>query len=371
MTGLLARPLFAADGRDYTGEDVVLAAVGRGDWADFVAGVARRLALARRAEEASLDLGAEVEAAADRFREERDLLAAEEMEAWLDRVGLTAEAWLESLERGVLEARAGSGDESLGPGEVAPAEVTPAEVAEVIEAELIVTGALDRWSRALAGRVAVAEPAPAPAPEGAAAPSGDAPASAMPALDGPGLAAIDHERAPERLAHLAWIEREFGRFRDQLRNHEALAAHVAAHGLDYTAFELAVLRCPTLAVAREAALCVREDGMTLAAVAAEAELELEERDVILHELDEELRDRLVGAQPGDVLLPAPRAGAEEEAAGEEDEAADAPDETVELVFVRSRRPPGLDDPLVRDAAERRLLAAEVRARSYDRIRWHA
>ena len=103
--------------------------------------------------------------------------------------------------------------------------------------------------------------------------------------------------------------------------------------------------------AREAALCVREDGRDLAEVAAEADADLEEADWYLDEVDEALRDRLVGAQSGDLLGPLPLKDGHL------------------VVSVVAKHLPSAADPSVRARAERALLGSAVEREVVNRVTW--
>jgi hypothetical protein len=56
-------------------------------------------------------------------------------------------------------------------------------------------------------------------------------------------------------------------------------------------------------MAREAALCVREDGRNLGEVAADARRELRRSAMYIEEVDAALRDDFLGAQKGELLGP--------------------------------------------------------------------
>jgi len=90
MQTLLRQMVFAAGDRDYHWADVVLGAKLWGDWEDLAEEVRQGLACVKRLEDGDEELNPDlVSAAADEFRYERDLVSAQEMEAWLHRWGLT------------------------------------------------------------------------------------------------------------------------------------------------------------------------------------------------------------------------------------------------------------------------------------------
>ena len=152
MNTILSKPVFSLGERTYTWLDVVLAAIVRGDWAALETQVSLGLALVERAGEADeLPEEAEIDAAAEEFRYDRDLVTAEEMEGWLGRCGLTLEEWMEYIERLVVrQAETDPDDDSLL--ESFDAEAVGANV--IIEA--ICSGELYRFAQTLAGRAAIA-----------------------------------------------------------------------------------------------------------------------------------------------------------------------------------------------------------------------
>ena len=110
--GVLAgRSLFTVAGRTYAWEDVLLAAELRGELGELERQASQGLACLRRLEaqpdrQRSETLPAEtLRAAATVFRYEHNLLAAEELEAWLDARGLSIADWNGYLRRLVLRER--------------------------------------------------------------------------------------------------------------------------------------------------------------------------------------------------------------------------------------------------------------------------
>jgi hypothetical protein len=96
---------------------------------------------------------AEVEAAAREFRYARDLITAQDAEAWLTQWGLTVETWLAYLRRFVLRHKWAEQLADI----LAQCPVSPAEVEECITAAGICAGHFDRFAQKLAARAAVYE----------------------------------------------------------------------------------------------------------------------------------------------------------------------------------------------------------------------
>jgi hypothetical protein len=251
------RPLFAVDADVYRWEDVVAFARLRGEWSDLVEDVREGLAalrdLAGRGEQPGAD---EVEAAAREFRYARGLLAGDELDAWLERRGLSHSEWRSYLERVVARMRV---------PQPARIELEQDEIDACLWPEAVCSGCLDE----LAGTLAAAS---------AVAPAG----SALEDLD-VALADFSRRAASEQL-----IAREV----EMNRLEWLRLAYEAADFADEDA-------------ASEAALCVRSDRDPLDAVAARAGVPLENRLDWLDEIDPELASRFLAAKPGDLVGPLP------------------------------------------------------------------
>ena len=106
MNMLTDRPLFAVDGEVFHWGDVVLHAQASGRWEELQSGTREGLACESHFDTIEED-GAEeaIEDAAAEFRYDRELITAEEMEAWLDARSVTPEAWMGYIRRTVLRQR--------------------------------------------------------------------------------------------------------------------------------------------------------------------------------------------------------------------------------------------------------------------------
>ena len=109
---------------------------------------------------------------------------------------------------------------------------------------------------------------------------------------------------------------------------------------------------PDRDTASEIALCVREDGADLAATATTAGLSVVDARWYLDELDERLRDHVVGAEPGELLGPLPI------------------DDAFILISVVAKDLPTEADPELRARAARALLTRTVDREVDNRVTWH-
>jgi hypothetical protein len=271
--GVTERRLFTVGGREFRWADVAE----RVDWD----------ALRQTGERPTELTDAEVEEAGARFRYERSLVAAEEMEAWLERWDLSVREW-----RDYLRGRLDGSDRA-------------AWIAAVC------SGSLERGAKELAARAAVAE----------------------------ALGEADLDSAYER-------------FLADAATPEALAQLLEANRPDWTRVDCRTLVLPDQAAAREAALCVRDDGMALAEVAAQAGVEMREHALYLEDASDELGRALLSARTGELIGPL------------------ALGDRYALVLVDAKVDPTLDDPEIlrraQEAARRRAIDREV----VNRVTWH-
>jgi len=117
--------------------------------------------------------------------------------------------------------------------------------------------------------------------------------------------------------------------------------------LSYTALQL-----PQAGMASEAALCIREDGLSLDEVAGRAGVSTLEREALLEEVEADLSKSLLSAPTGELVGPVPS------------------QDGFVLLRVNHKVPPTLDDPVIQNLLEeevpRRAIEREVR----NRVRWH-
>lgn len=315
MDAILDRVAFAAGEHTYEWRDVVESARRWGDWRALEEHVREVAACAKRAaatgERADPALVAESAAA---FRYDRELISAQDAERWLTARGLDAAAWMEHIRRNVLRRQ--WADEL--PAIVAAYPPTAAEVEALLPAEAVCTGALGRFAAKLAERAAAR--------------------AALPGPDGDDPAAVD--AAYERL-------------RATLTSPPALAACIETHRLDWLGVSCRTLIFGELDPAREAALCLRDDGRAAVEVAAESRATLRDEELRLEDVPDAVRrDALLGARPGDVIGPFPNGSGY----------------LVTVVIGKTLASP--NDPECRARAERELLRAALGDAMARHVRWH-
>lgn len=352
MDGWPARPVFSIGDARYDWADVLVAAHLRGDWAGFETQIRQGLACQRALDDD--DEGDEadphaVDAAAAEFRYARDLVSAEEAEAWLAEHGLTTETWLDYIERAVLRDEH---TEELGELiERYPA--TDDEVAALVWVDGMCSGMLASFAHALAARVVVGGPS---SPAGFVLSPSDPPPSPHSSLSGVVrrcLPGHSHEIDGDRFKRLVALEQTFQLARAATPSQNLIRRQLANHWLEWVRVGARYVILGDEQAAREIALSIREDGRGLDEVAADARVEVQDRRAYLDALPPALRDPLLTAGRGDVLGPVPLDG------------------RFAVLVVDDKVAPSLDDPDVLARATTAILDGWVEREITDRVRWHA
>ena len=318
--GVLAgRALFTVAGRTYAWEDALLSAELRGELGAVERQTRQGLAcLQRLAAEAGAVPSEAIRAAATVFRYDRNLLAGEELEAWLEARGLAVSDWNGYLRRLVLRER---WHEELDRIE-AEFAVGDEEVAAALPAEAVCTGFLRRAAERLAEDAALAE-----------------------ANDGV-------EESPDRRALIAALAQGAEAVRARVPSRQEVEREVAAHVLDWIRIEAETLELDDAEAAREAALCVRVDGRSLTDVADECGVPATALVVYLGDVDPQLRTALVSATPGELIGPVEH------------------DSGQLLLQLGAKSEPSADDPELQRRAAAVIAARAVDRELRDRVVWH-
>jgi len=318
--GVLAgRSLFTVAGRTYAWEDVLLAAELRGELGSLERQTRQGLACLLRltAEAGSVQADA-LRAAATVFRYEHNLLAAEELEAWLDARGLTPADWNGYLRRLLLRER-WAGELELIEAEFA---VLDEEVEAAVRAEAICTGFLRQSADRLAEDAA--------------------------------LAAADDavEDSADRATLIAALASHADAVRTRAPTPPEVEREVAAHALEWIRIEAETLELADAEAAREAALCVRVDGRALTDVADDCGVAATALVLYLGDADPELRVALVSASPGELVGPFERGDGHM------------------LLHLQAKAEPSAADPELERRAVAVLAARAVERELRDRVVWH-
>lgn len=343
MQQLFDRSLFSVGEASYTWKDVILFAMLSGRWRPLERTIREGLACVRRLEEDDIAEPEEaVDAFAAEFRYERDLITAEEMEAWLDARGVETSDWMEWVRRETLRT-------------LWAAQVTtflqrfPAETAEVAEAattDLLCSGKGTEFAEGLAERAAAA----AALEEAGEELEADLPGGALERVLAQ-LPELDPEETEATLTHLAGLDQALARFRELATTPELIHRELELGRLEWIRLDCRVILFPTEALAREAVLCVREDGMGVDEVAESAHAQVHEMRFYLGELDPDLQPRLLAALPQELVGPAPF------------------EEQFALFLVLDKVLPDERAPELRREIERRATARAVADQVSRRVQW--
>ena len=315
--------------------EVVCAAHFRNELQPSVAEVALGIACEEEAARWKLEADhAAIEAMVDQFRYEMDLISAEEAEAWLDSRGMTADEfqdyfnrryWRETLRDKVI------------PDRVDPSRVVP-DLFGLLQVELLLSGSFGPLAVGL-GRRLVARAA-------AEAPVGEEQVRAererfleRAGIDADGLdgwlKALN--RGHDWLLGMLEMEASYRARCETVLTPDRVSRELAAARLPLTRLEVERVEFDSADAAREAHLCVRDDGLSLEEVARESRYPFERIDLLAEDLPEEQRQKLLCAGIGEVQEPAPEGG------------------VFHLSRVLKKTEPTLEDAPVRERIERRIL----------------
>lgn len=331
---LLATPILTVERAELSGRDLVAAGVVSGRWRQFEADLVAGLA-ARDAEPVGR---ADGDAALREFRYARRLISGEDFRRWLARRELGLADVRAALEREIARRGMPAGGREVERGRALAA----------LPAEAVCSGVLRDCGWWLADRLLTPPRASAAADADRLL---DLAARERELLAPSALDEPDEVRS-DRLARWLAADSAFAAHTAQVASPDAVGRWIDAHRLDWLAFELEGLQCPTPSVAAEALAQLRDDGSAPAEVAELAGLEVRRRSLLLGDAAPALRPVLAAAAAGDVVGPVDLDGAHE------------------VWVVAARTPPDARDPAVRERAEAAVIAAEVVRRRAGRVRWH-
>jgi hypothetical protein len=341
LTDFFARPVFAVEPEVFSWRDVILFTHRRGRWETVLQEITDGLACVDHAEGGDDAIIEEtVDAAAAEFRYDRELITADETEAWLREQGLTAAEWYAGIRRGVLYEHFADRRSELRRA----APTSREELEREAQVELLCTG----LGRALAESFAEHVAAAAAAGFLSAGPPADQLAGALPA-------GLTRTHVAARLALIDRILEGGEQFGAAVLTEDAIRREVRLHQMEWVRLECRTVTFSDSVSAREAALCLREDGLGIEEVAAQARREVVEVRLYVDDLDPGLQPLFLSAVPGEVIGPAPVRGG------------------LGLWQIASKTMAAEEDPEIRERAGRRLVARarsnEANRRVQWRIRW--
>jgi hypothetical protein len=263
--------------------------------------------------------------AASEFRYAHDLVSAQEAENWLDRWGLSVEDWLDYLRRLLLRRKWAA--ELWQILECFP--VTREEMQANLRAEAVCSDRLASFAQRLAGRAA-------------------AHAKAVEA----GWVESDGNRT-DRVVKVRALETGYRRFRDHAIDPDVIKYQIDARRLDWIRLDCRYVLFPDEQVAREASLCLREDGADLDAIAATTGSAPVETSLYLDEIEGAVRDRFLSAEPRAFIGPLVWRGANA------------------IFFIKEKVLPTINNAGIKERAEAVVLDMALNREINKRVRWHA
>jgi hypothetical protein len=349
----MSRTVFEARGRTYTLGHVFAAAAFGGWIGGFWKELEDGLACAAYAGDEGFEIEtAELQESADRFRYQRNLVTAEETERWLSDRDVDEDDLVGWLERRYWRERFSREARVIGDS-YTPA---PSVITDVLWPEVVFTGHLGTLAAPLARRVAAAAADQDAGPFTIGSETADEARAAFFVRAGCG---------PEDLGQ--WLDRNHctmtwfrellaleARFRhacSHALSPERFSAVLESRKLDLLRVRFRTARFPTETHAREALLCVTDDGEPLTDAARRAGADTEVQAIRLEDAPESLRTHLLSAAPGEVIL----------AAGPQNESL--------VVEVLDKAPPSVSDPEVRARLEPVLLSQYFDPIVDDRVQW--
>ncbi len=296
---------FEAPDRAYTVRDVLLAADLRGELGGLRESVRQGIACVRYAEEEGFEVSDEdLQQAADSLRYELDLETEEATEAWFERNGVSAEDFTDHLMRRLLRDRLQDRLAHVA----AQVHVLAREAEPLLRVEALLGGDLARLALALARRAAV---------RAGYAARGDRPNASL--LDarrdvflgerGLGTEAkwgewmAEHGVHPELFEHLLDLETLYRTRISGLLTADRLRRETQVRVADCVRMCLEGAAFPSASAAREAIVCVREDGDPLEDVARRCGARMHRSRAFLPDHNRVPRAQLLSARVGDLLGP--------------------------------------------------------------------
>jgi hypothetical protein len=329
--------------------EVLRGALFRGELSAHAARVAWETACEEHAERLGMEADDEaVETMIERYRYERDLISAEETEAWLDSRGasvddlqahVTRDYWWETLKDEIGPVAAPS------PGEI-PWILELLET-EVLMSDAFVPLAFEYGRRLIAREDSKEKPDPRLILAERTA-FLERTLLGEPSLPG-WLGLLG--RSDAWLDDMLKLEASYRLRCEAILTPQRLAGELAAVRLPLSRLELEQIEFDSLDAAREAQLCVRDDGLSLQEVARESRYPFRRFELLAEDLPEDRRQKLLCAAIGEIQPPLESEG------------------LFYLTSVMKKDEPTLAEPAIKRRIEQRIVSAHFSEACSKRLRW--
>lgn len=342
--------IFTGGDDSFTVRDLIDWAVLRGELEPIWKELLRSVAAEAKANESELELDdSEIDAAAEAFRYAHDLITAEETERWLEQRALSLDDFSGYFVRHYWGDKI---DDDVEPEPIDSASA-PNELRGLLVVELNLSGQMQYFAKRLSWRVA-----------------GNLEAESTAVA--PGLLAAERRRFLERsgiteeeltdwlnaigrddewFTNALVMEAFYRQTRARLLSAQAREHEVAAMRVPLTRFELETMEVDSLDAAREALLCVRDDGMSMTEVAEEGRYPYRHAEILLEDLPDDLQQKFFNVSAGDILEPISRG------------------DGFHICRVIEKAEPKPEDEAVRERAEKRILERHFSELTAKHIQW--
>jgi hypothetical protein len=344
------RSALSIEGSAYRWTDVLLAMCLMGNWPTLERQIRFGLACEQRSTDGEVFPRAAEQEEESRFRRERNLLSADDTEAWLKHRGIDTAEWRGWIRRAAMRSAWSDRVDAI----LADAEVADEDVDRVLWVEGVCSGAYPEAAERLARQAAVhawarEQTLPTETDERAAGELLKRIPRRVSEQGLPGLAPAEvHARASSLASVLTVAERVMS----EACSPAALETEVTSHAAAWLRVDFQMAVFPGESAAREAVLLVSEDGGELREAARMAGVRTETRSVYLDEVDSVLRSRLLAIPPGQALGPLPA------------------EDGYQVLTIDRRVEPSLDDPAVLRRASHRVMSRFADREVAPRVQWH-
>jgi hypothetical protein len=298
--------LCACGEREFKTRDVIDAGLWRGDLEDVWHRFLLRLEAEKRADEQDLEFEDDaVDAAAERFRYDRDLITAEETEQWLAARGLDLDQFSDYFGRQYWGNRL---QDELELTATPYVDAAP-DLRSLFAADVILSGDLEWLTTKLVWRLA-ARQAESDVTEEAIAAHGKQFLERQDLAEGEVNAWLTSlGRDADWLTEMQGMEAAYEQRCQSILLPQALKHELGSLRLPLTRFDTEVMEVESRDAAREALFCVSEDGMSMEEVASEGRYPFREVTFLLEDLPQDLQQQFMSVSPGELLDPLPNGDA--------------------------------------------------------------
>ena len=325
------RIVCASLGKEYNVRDAIDAAIFRDELVSIWRECLCKINAEERAKELNLELDDDaIDEMAELFRYEHDLITAEETERWLEQRGVTLEDFSDYIARKYWRGAV----EDVSAEDLDLVSASP-ERRNLFTIELIFSDEVDRVAKQLMWRLA------------AVAASGEIEEEAIATererfldrIKPPKLNAWLNSlgRNDEWLTQMSAMEAAYRRVCESVLTPQTRRKQLALLRMPLTRFEAEAIQLESLDAAKEALLCIRQDGMSMEEVATEARYPYRRITFRHEDVPPDLQQKFWSVGAGDLLEPI------------------AHGEGFELFRITQKSEPDLDDAIVQARIDERLL----------------